>query len=117
MAICNITVENDADFYRSFAYQTTDGVPIDLTGATMRMILRKNASDVTVYIELTTDPGEGIQIISPPTGGTFTVLISQAQLEQLPVDDYVHSLIMTAPSGLQTKIWSGTLTTLAGPSR
>jgi hypothetical protein len=116
MAIVNITVENDADFYRSFAYQTTAGVPINLTGVTMRMMLRKNAADVTAWLELTTDPGEGIQITSA-TGGTFTVLISQAQLEELPVDSYDHSLIMTAPGGLQTKIWNGTLTNTAGPSR
>jgi hypothetical protein len=117
MAIVTITVENDADFYRGFVYQTTSGAPIDLTGSTMRMMLRRNATDVTALLSLSSDVGEGIAITSA-TGGTFTVLITQAQLEQLPLDTYAHSLIMTnISSGLQTRIWNGTLTNLAGPSR
>ena len=43
MAIVNITVYNDADFYRTFAYQTVDGAPIDLTDGTMEMMQRRRA--------------------------------------------------------------------------
>jgi hypothetical protein len=115
MAIVNIWTENDADFNRSFLYQTTSSVPIDLTGSSLRMMLRQNASDVTVWLSLTSDPGGGITIIDAPNG-SFSVLITQAQLEQLPVNDYQHSLIMTV-GPQQTKIWNGTLTNSAGPSR
>ncbi|MCA1452118.1 hypothetical protein I6F35_02675 [Bradyrhizobium sp. BRP22] len=117
MATVDIKTINDADFYRSFIYKTIADVPIDLTGAHLRMMLRKHAADVTVWLHLTSDPGGGISIIDP-AGGGFTVLITQKQLERLPVDSYDHSLIMTAAAGTQqTKIWSGTLTNSAGPSR
>jgi hypothetical protein len=116
MSIVNIMVENDADFYHSFVYQTSDGAPIDLTGASMLMMLRNPASDVTVWLQLTTDPGMGI-VITSPTTGTFTILITQSQLENLPVNAYDHSLVMTSPGGMKKRIWSGTLTNSAGPSR
>jgi hypothetical protein len=118
MAIVNITTENDADFYRSFVYKTADGTPIDLTGARLRMMLRKHAEDVTAWLHLSNDTEGGIVINDGP-GGIFTILITQAQLEQLPTDEYEHSLIMTAalPGTQQTRIWSGTLINAAGPSR
>lgn len=115
MATVNISVENDADFYRSFVYQTAAGVPINLTGSSMRMMLRKHAADATALLMLSTD-GAGI-VLTNAAAGQFTVLITQEQLEHLPLDDFDHSLIMTQPSGMQVKIWSGTLTNAPGPSR
>jgi hypothetical protein len=114
MAICNIIAENDADFYRAFAYQTKSGIPIDLTGVTMLMKIRKHASDVSALLELTTETGE--LVITEPTTGNFTVYISQYNLVRLALGDYEHSLIMTI-NDLKTRIWSGTLTVNPGASR
>ncbi|MCA1455918.1 hypothetical protein I6F35_22385 [Bradyrhizobium sp. BRP22] len=117
MAIVNIKTVNDADFYRRFVYKTIDLVPIDLTGARLRMMLRKNAADVTVWLHLSNGDEGGIAIVDP-AAGNFTVLITQEQLERLPVDEYDHSLIMTDAAGTQqTSVWRGTLTNQAGPSR
>jgi hypothetical protein len=117
MAICNITCWNDADFYRGFVYQTTDAtpVPIDLTGNTMRMGIRHRAPDVTEELLLTTENG-GL-VITDAVNGKFTVWITQAQLLELPLGDYEHSLVRIPPSGLHLRIWSGTLVNNAGPSR
>jgi hypothetical protein len=117
MAIVNITTENDADFYRQFAYQTTLGVPIDLTGNTLRMGIRKHAADVEEELLLTTENG-GLAIVDP-INGLFTVRILHNQLlEQLALGDYEHSLIrIITISAEQYRIWSGTLTNTAGPSR
>jgi hypothetical protein len=117
MAIVNITVENDADFYRQFAYQLISGTPIDLTGNTLRMGIRKNAADVQEELLLTTENG-ALAIVDAPNG-LFTVRITHNQLlEQLTTGDYEHSLIRIITSSLeQYRIWSGTLTNTAGPSR
>jgi hypothetical protein len=117
MAIVDITTWNDADFYRGFVYQTTDTVPvpIDLTGNTMRMGIRHRASDVTEEILLTTENG-GL-MITDAVNGKFTVWITQAQLLELPLGGYEHSLIRIDPSGLQRRIWSGSLVNNAGASR
>jgi hypothetical protein len=116
MAIVNITVENDADFYRQFAYQTVAGVPIDLTGNTLRMGIRQHAADVAEELLLTTENG-ALAIVAPATGGIFTVRITQDQLVHLAVGNYEHSLVRM-PSTTETyRIWSGTLTNNPGPSR
>jgi hypothetical protein len=115
MAIVNITTQNDCDFIRSFAYQNIDTTPIDLTGYTMRMGIRKRAIDATEEMLLTTENG-GIVITDAPNG-KFSIVITQNQLvTQLEITDYEHSLIRMA-SGMHLRIWSGTLTNTAGASR
>jgi hypothetical protein len=120
MAICTITTENDADFIYSFKYQYVDASgtvigPVDLTGDTMRMGIRKNAADVTQIMVLTTENG-GLTI-TDALNGAFMVTILKSELEGLlQFDTYDHSLIRF--HGTQTlRIWSGTLTNTAGPSR
>ncbi len=114
MAIVNITVENDADFYRAFSYQTVSGVPIDITGAALEMMLRWNAADDTAVLRLGTDTGDFV--LTDPVHGIFTLLISQPTLQQLALGTYDHSNIMTRGGG-KTKIWSGQITINAGPTR
>jgi hypothetical protein len=113
-AIVNITVENDADFYRAFSYQTVSGVPIDLTGASLEMMLRWNAADQTAVLRLGSDTGEFV--LTDPVNGIFTLLISQPVLQQLALGTYDHSNIMTTLGG-KTRIWSGQITVNPGPTR
>lgn len=116
MAICNITVENDSDFFRAFAYQYTDGSPINLTGNTMRMGIRRHAADAAEEMLLTTENG-GL-VVTDAANGKFSVRLTQDQLVRLPVGDYEHSLVrwITA-TGEKYRIWSGTLTNNAGATR
>ena len=117
MTIVNITVENDADFFQHFQYVTVDDppIPINLTGISMEMMLRRSAADEAAYLRLSTEGG-AIGVVEPQFG-QFFVYIAQAALVQLSLGDYVHSLIATAANGRKTKIWSGTLTVNAGPTR
>jgi hypothetical protein len=115
MATVNITVENDADFYRTFQYvMATSGTPIDMTGASLEMMLRRHAEDVEALLRLATDTGE--MVLTDPVNGFFTVMIRQDTLEKLGLGSFDHSNIMTL-GGLKTKIWSGTLINNAGPTR
>jgi len=114
MTIVNITVDNDADFYRMFKYQTVSGAPIDITGSTMWMMLRRRAEDETALLRLGTDTGEIVLI--DPVNGVFSVRIWQLDLERLGLGTFAHSLIATIPP-FKRSIWNGTLTNNAGPSR
>jgi hypothetical protein len=114
MAVVNITVDNDADFYRVFQYQTIRGVPIDITGATMEMMLRRHARDEVALMRLGTDTGE--IVIVDAVQGKFSVRIAQAELERLDLGEYAHSLIATIAT-YKRSIWKGTLTNNAGPTR
>jgi hypothetical protein len=114
MTTVNITAENDADFYRVFQYQTVAGVPINITGTTMEMMLRRHAEDATAVMRLGTDTGE--IVYTNAVQGLFSIMIKQIELQRLPLGDYDQSNIMTT-GGLKTKLWSGTLTNQAGPTR
>jgi hypothetical protein len=114
MAIVNITVENDADFYRTFAWQTIAGAPIDLTGGVMEMMLRRHAQDETAVLRLASDTGDFVFIAA--TAGQFTLRIAQSALERLALGDYDHSNIFTR-GGYKLRIWSGVLTNNAGATR
>lgn len=115
MTVVNITVENDADFYRAFQYVTIDtGTPINITGGTMEMMLRHHAEDVEALLRLATDTGE--IVLTNAATGSFTILIRQDVLERLGLGSFDHSNILTL-NGLKRKIWSGTLVNNAGPTR
>jgi hypothetical protein len=116
MPIVNITTENDADFIRGFIYRyMPSGTPVDLTGNTLQMGVRANATDIEEQLLLTTENGGFV--ITDPVNGSFTLTILQAQLERLPIRTFDHSLIRITPSGAKKRIWSGTLTNNPGPSR
>ena len=92
----------------------TSGTPINITGATMEMMLRRHASDEAAVMRLATDTGE--IVLTDPVNGFFTVMIRQPALQRLGLGDYYHSNIMTL-SGLKTRIWRGMFTNNAGPTR
>ena len=114
MAIVNITTYNDADFYRTFVWQTLAGVPIDLTGGTMEMMFRRRAEDKVALMRLATDTKE--IVYTDALNGQFTVRITQDNLERLGLGDFDQSNIFTR-NGFKVRIWSGTFTNNAGATR
>lgn len=114
MAIVNITTQNDADFYRIFVWQTVALAPINLTGTTMEMMLRRHAADEAAVLRLATDTGE--IVFTDAAGGQFTVRITQDALVRLGLGDFDHSNISTK-GGIKTRVWSGLLTNNPGATR
>jgi hypothetical protein len=115
MAIVNITTSNDADFYRVFQYVTVDGFPVSLIGSSLEMMLRRNADDAAAVLRLASDTGDFVMVDA--LQGTFSLLITQNALEHLATGDFVHSNIMTRDDGMKVRLWSGTFTNNAGPTR
>jgi hypothetical protein len=115
MATVNITVTNDADFYRMFQYLQASGAPINLTGVQMEMMLRRHAEDDVALLHISTGTGEVVIVDAP--NGFFSVRITQDVLVRLPLGDYEHSLIMTQTAGNKHRVWSGAFTNNAGPTR
>ncbi|MBR1025600.1 hypothetical protein [Bradyrhizobium liaoningense] len=114
MTVVNITVDNDADFYRVFKYQTISGQPIDMTGCSMWMMLRRHAKDEAAVMRLSTDTGEIVLVDA--VNGLFSVRIAQADLERLGVGDFDQSMIASIQN-YKRSIWSGLFTNNPGPSR
>jgi hypothetical protein len=112
----DFTTYTDSDMVRSFYYQLVSGTPIDLTGYSLRMMVRRQASDATAEFECNTFNGR--IWFNDPTQGAFTLQIPIAVLSILEPYTYTHSLIATAPhTFLRTDIWRGSLIHSAGPTR
>ena len=114
MTTVNITVDNDADFYRVFQYQMSDGAPIDISGGSFVMMLRRNAKDEAAQLRLGTDTGEIVLVDA--VNGKFSVRIAQEVLVRLGLGDFDHSNVMTL-AGFKTNIWSGKFTNNPGAAR
>lgn len=114
MTTVNITVDNDADFYRVFQYQMESGTPINISGASFVMMLRRNAKDEAAQLRLGTDTGE--IVIVDGANGKFSVRIAQDVLVRLGLGDFDHSNVMTM-AGFKTSIWTGKFTNNPGAAR
>jgi hypothetical protein len=108
------------DWIVPFLYATSpDGgvttTPIDLTGSTLKMEIRRQESDHTVLVAASSDT-QGITITDAP-GGAFTILLDRNMLSQLMPGDYVSDLVRDMTNGYQERIWEGTATVVLGTTR
>lgn len=117
MTTVNITTTSDADWVHAFQYaiEGAPPTPIDLTGSSLRMMVRKHADDAECFINIST-PTAGITVTSA-ADGEFTITLPIASLSRMAEGDYVHSLIRTRPDGLKDEVWHGALTHSIGPTR
>lgn len=109
-----IRARTNADWSRAFVYQDTAGNPIDITGATFKMTVRKRADTAEALVVST--PDKGIKLTTP-AAGKFSVKLSQSQLNSLGPGEFVHDLIAVFPSGSIEPIWEGTLVNVQGVTR
>jgi hypothetical protein len=114
--IVNFNTYTDDDFVQNFKYTTSIGSPIPFRSNSLRMHVRANAADPTVFIECSTD--NGYIMITDGPNGEFKLWIPLSGLLNLTPGSYVHSLIMTDyVTNIRNDIWRGTLTHQAGPTR
>jgi len=116
--IVNIWTYTDAGFARTFTYKDKYLDPVDLTDVVLHMHIRAKAADATVFVALSSADGDASAIvIEDAANGKFSIAIPYATLTRLPVGEYAHSLISTDIEGNRHRVWRGTLTHAAGPTR
>lgn len=84
-----LQVFQDDDELKTFkVYDQTDGVaaPLDLTSATVELIVKENFDDVSALFTYTS--GGAITIASPNTSGIFTVQFARTDLDEAGVFRY-----------------------------
>jgi len=109
-----IIVTQGADFVLSFELQQGNPLlPVDLTGATLKMEVRAKVADFDPVVLLTADTTSGI-VITDATGGKFTVTYPATQTAlagTIPKDDLgVWDLDVTVASGLRSTPVGGQVT-------
>jgi hypothetical protein len=78
-----------------------NNIVVDLTGATIKMQLRKNFSDVTPALSLTSAGSAGITL-SNATNGEFKI---NKQIIDIEVYNYVYDIQITFSDGTVKSSW------------
>jgi hypothetical protein len=102
----NITMDQGAQWTLTVVYEDSNGNPIDLTGYTARMQLRKKFDSTTAVLTLATG-GQGI-VITPLTG-TLELTATTAQMLAIEGGIYVYDLELTN-AGVVTRLMMGSAT-------
>lgn len=93
-AVIDITIYQGANFRKSFEWQTgTPAVPVDLTGATGAMQIRKRANATTADLTLTTENGG--MVINQSTPWAFEIIVSPAQSSAMAITSGVYDIEIT----------------------
>ncbi len=102
----NITMDQGAQWTLTVVYDDNNGNPIDLTGFTAKMQLRKKFDSPTAILTLES-PSSGI-VITPLTG-TLQLTATTAQMTGIEGGIYVYDLEI-ASGGVVTRLMMGSAT-------
>ena len=86
------------------------GAALDITGATVRVIVKRRRSDITALMTLSTATGE-IALVGAGTLGVVDVTFADT-LTQGRAGLYVHEIHVTTAAGTELKCSEGPLTIL-----
>lgn len=96
-------------------WKQEDRTPVNLTGYTARMMVRKSWDATVVNASISTATGGGIEIV--PADGKITLTLSPTQTAALIESPYVYDIELTSPTGFVTTILSGRFTVTRDVSR
>lgn len=103
----DITIEQGATFTYPLIYKDSEGTPVNLTGYTARMQVRRSkASDVAV-LTLTTENGS---ITLGGAAGTINVVASAENTAAITIKVGVYDLELVSPSGNVKRLIEGEVT-------
>lgn len=108
----NLKVDAGTTFRFPFWIENEDESPVDLTGASAEMMVRRSYDSPTVNLHLTSQPGGGLEITS--ASGRIDIEITVAQSRALSTsaplgDKYVYDVKLTLPGGDKDKALGGNL--------
>lgn len=122
--VYHVEVESGCDYKRTFLYADCDtGLPIDLTGYTAQMQVRKTyngAANPYTTLEYSSEPDPVTNApgaISFPGPGLVEITIPGADTIDTDWGTGVYDLILTSPQGVKTKLVKGLFTILQSSTR
>lgn len=107
VASVDLQIDQDADFSQTFTWIAA-GVPVDLTGATARSMIRVLASDTSPQASITTTSSALGSIVLGGTTGTVVLTFSKAATALLTSNPrMIYDLFIDWPGGTSTAFLSG----------
>lgn len=121
-ASVNFRLYPHATFVANTLLLDSDQQPVDLTGYSARMQIKRDRYDVFPIYTLTSAPGEGISLgatgeidITIPAGQTAPVLVPAIDQDG---EVWYHDLLLTDPAGdLVERLYQGTVSVFPGVTR
>ena len=102
----NFQSATNEDLRQAFKLTDSDGVPVNLTGAALRMELDNLAnSDV---VDAST--ANGRIVFTNASAGEFSLAVPAAVMSAISPGVYRHDLLLTRGDGSVQRVWEGTLT-------
>lgn len=103
----DLQVDQGEDFSFTTIPWIEDGVPVDFTGATARMMVRRTVDSDEVLVSITTTPDTPGSIVLHGTAGTATINLSNVATTGLPYGASRQDLFIDFPSGKSRKLLTG----------
>lgn len=109
-----ITLEQGVDYNKSLVVKDALGSPLNLTGYSCRMQVRKYHFSDTVILEASSSNGK---ISIDPLVGVILINLSSADTESFNTLSAVYDMEIIAPSGKVTRILQGEVSCSPGVTR
>jgi hypothetical protein len=103
----NITIEKGATYRLPLIWQDSNSVPVDLTGYTARMQVRKTFASEEKLLDLTTENGA---IVLGGALGTITITASATATSNIDAKTGVYDVELQSSSGIVTRLIEGDVT-------
>ena len=102
----NFEGATNEDLRQGFKLTDTEGAPVSLSGATLRMEVDNLANDDVLEASL----ANGRIVVTNAAQGEFSVAVPASVMAAVAPGVYRHDLLLTRPDGSIQRIWEGTLT-------
>tara|TARA_B100001996_G_scaffold160824_1_gene122634 strand:+ start:6862 stop:7200 length:339 start_codon:yes stop_codon:yes gene_type:complete len=106
-AVSNLLIYQGADFNIDFTVENDNGTEFDMTGYSAACKIKKHYTSSTSQAVSTA-------ILTPVTAGRVQLSLSAAQTTAMKSGRYVYDVVITAASGLKTRVLEGTVSVLEG---
>lgn len=106
-AVYDITIEQGATFRLSLVWKDSSNVPVNLTGYTARMQVRRSYTDTVIQLAMTTESGS---ITLGGSAGTINVVSAATATEDIAARAGVYDLELMSSDGVVTRLVEGKVT-------
>jgi hypothetical protein len=103
----NFEVDQNATFSFIVEYKDSNGLPIDLTGATAKMQVRDQKGGTKLAFSLTSPSGG---IVIDPTNGKLTIKMTPTQTSKLFYPKSSYDIMVTDSNANKIKLLEGYMT-------
>lgn len=115
-ASTDLVIDQFATFRSAFRWQTkSTGTPVNLTGYTAAMQIRRTHADATALVSLTSAANGGLTIEG--TAGRVRIEIPAATTSTLAAGRYVYDLVLTDLASKKKRLVEGVAIVDAGVTR